>query len=114
MLEKRRGSAFPLVERCMSIRLDADLAALTPGRPAVVESERRLRKETSYGYLHALWWVWLEDGRSVISVPPGAGDEVRKIAMRIEHGEQIFEGDTVALLKAPLDKALVAAGLAPT
>ena len=69
MLER----VFPLIERYHGLRLDANLSALMPGRVAVVESPRRLRREQSYGFVHALWWTWLLDSRSVISVPPGAG-----------------------------------------
>ena len=63
-------SHFPLVERYMGIRLEAELRALEAGKVEVVESSRRLEREESYGFLHALWWIWLEDGRSVASVPP--------------------------------------------
>ena len=61
---------FPIIDRYMGERLGAELFGLPKVRVTVVESPRRLRPEMSYGFVHALWWVWLNDGRSVISVPP--------------------------------------------
>lgn len=68
---------FPLVDRYMGIRMAIDLSALVPGRVTVIESDRRLRREQSYGFVHSLWWIWLSDGRSALSVVPGAGKAVR-------------------------------------
>jgi len=105
---------FPLVDRYMGLRMEVDLPPLHPGRVEVVESARRLGREQSYGFVHALWWIWLEDGRSTASVPPGAGDVVGRILEDVDSGEQIFDEELVRRLKAPIDAALAAAGLLPT
>mgnify|MGYP005853662903 CR=1 FL=1 len=39
---------FPLLERYIGHRLDADLGALAPGRAAIAETARRLGREESY------------------------------------------------------------------
>jgi ribosomal protein S18 acetylase RimI-like enzyme len=104
---------FPLVDRYMGLRLEVELAEVKPGRVAVVESTRRLRKEMSYGYVHGLWWVWLTDGRSAASVPPGAGDEVRRILEGAETGNPLRLPQIAEALKAPVDEALTQAGLKP-
>ncbi len=43
---------FPLVDRYVGMRLGTDLSAIPRGKVCVVESERRLRAELSYGYVH--------------------------------------------------------------
>jgi GNAT superfamily N-acetyltransferase len=108
---ERPNIVFPLVDRYMGIRMDADFLALRPGRGAVVESPRRLRREQSYGFIHALWWVWLADGRSAASVPPGAGDAVAKILGDVSCGEELFDPNLAEKLKVPVNAALAEAGL---
>ncbi len=54
---------FPLIDRYMGLRMDVELETLRPGELVVVESRRRLRKELSYGFIHAAWCLWLTDGR---------------------------------------------------
>ena len=105
--------SFPLVGRYMGSRLDVDLAGVVPGRVLVVESERRLRREMSYGFVHALWWVALADGRSAASVPPGAGEEVAATLDCVDASRQLDAPDLADLLRGPVDAALVAAGLKP-
>ena len=73
----------------MGIRLEAELRVLEAGTVEVIESHRRLRKEQNYGFLHALWWIRLEDGRSVASVPPGAGDAVRAVLEDVKDPGQL-------------------------
>jgi ribosomal protein S18 acetylase RimI-like enzyme len=103
---------FPLVDQFQGMRLDADLSALAPGTRHVVETDKRLRRERSYGYVRALWWIWLEDGRSVASVPPGTGDAVRVIAA--EAGRDALADPALAeRLKRPVNAALERAGLEP-
>ena len=70
---------FPLIDIYAGIRLGTDLSTLRPDDLRIVESDRRLRREGSYGFIHALWWLRLTDGASVLSVPPGAGGEIRKL-----------------------------------
>ncbi len=107
-------STFPLVDRYTAIRMDLDFAILKPGRVTVVESPRRLRREQSYGFLHALWWVWLEDGRSAVSLPPGAGKAIGRILEEVRKGKQLFDPEIAEQLKKPVNEALRKAGLKET
>ena len=107
-------AVFPLVDQYMGIRMEVDLSALAPGRAAVVASPRRLRKEQSYGYIHALWWLWLEDGRSAASVPPGAAEAVGEILEPVASRQEHFDPNVSDRLKAPVDAALINAGLKPS
>lgn len=50
----------------------------------VVESDRRIHRETSYGFVHALWWIDRHGRGAVISVPPGAADLTRKITANVD------------------------------
>lgn len=81
--------SFPLVERQLGIRLGVDFSRLTPGRTAVAECERRLAPETVYNYARVLWCFWLDDGRSVVSVPPGAGKAVARIIGPVRRPEEL-------------------------
>ena len=85
---------FHNIEQYLSARLDCDLTQVKPGQPCVVETPRRLQCEPSYDDIRALWWLELSDGRSVISVPPGAGDEVRHIIGEMPSSEP-FGGQAV-------------------
>ena len=104
---------FPLVDRYMGLRMEADFASARPGRTTVVESPRRLKKELSYGYVHALWWVWLSDGRSIVSVPPGAGDGIRKAVAGIEPPDSFADPELPDHLAPPVNEALKENGLTP-
>jgi hypothetical protein len=104
---------FPAVDEYLGVLLGADLWAVKRGRTAVVESADRLRAHLSYGFIHALWWVWLEDGRSVASVPPGAGPEVEKVAGGVREAAALFSPSLAEELKAPVTRALSRAGAAP-
>lgn len=105
------GIGFPLVDRYMGLRMGVDLSALKPGRVMVVESARRLRREQSYGFIHALWWVWLSDGHSAASVPPGAGEGVAKILDAAQRAEDVLDASIAERLKIPVNDALRKAGL---
>lgn len=70
---------FDLIDKYVGIRLGVDLADVKPGQVLIVESPRRLNREMSYGFAHALWWVRFVDGRSVISVPPGCTEGIDDI-----------------------------------
>ena len=91
--------------------MEARLRVLQPGRTLVVESPRRLRREQSYGFVHALWWVWLADGRSAVSVPPGAGEAVARLVREVRCGEPLFGRHPAERLKIPVNQALAQAGL---
>jgi hypothetical protein len=104
-------SIFPIVDRYLAIRMEIDLSALPSGRTLVVESDCRLRREQSFGYFRALWWLWLTDGRTAVSVPPGAGPAVQAIAQQIRGPEEIFQPELAEALKTPINDALRQAGL---
>jgi hypothetical protein len=76
----------------------------------VVESSRRLTAEPSYGYIHGLWWLWLADGRSVVSVPPGAGRAIRAIVGAVDRETALFDEHRAEALKGPVEAALRDAG----
>ena len=98
---------FSLIDEYMGIRLDVDLAAVKPGHVEVVESRRRLQLEQSYGFIHALWWVRLDDGRSVVSVPPGTGEAVARILPKhVESDQQLFDPQVADRLEGPVNDAL--------
>lgn len=107
----RPTSMFPLVDEFHGIRMGVDLALLEPRRVTVVESSRRLQKEQSYGYIRALWWLWLEDERSAVSVLPGTGDAVGKIASGVRSAERLLEPQLAQRLKGPVNALLREAGM---
>jgi len=111
MTRRLSGIVFPLVDRYIGIHMGVDLSTLRPGRVMVSESARRLRREQSYGFIHALWWVWLEDGRSAASAPPGAGEGVAEILDAAHSAEQVLDPGIADRLKPPVNNALHKAGL---
>lgn len=118
MADQRAGAQFPLVDTFHGVRMGVDLFVAKPGTITVVESHRRLQREKGYGYIRALWWLWLEDGRSAVSVPPGAGKAVQEIAenirgigRNIRAPERILDPALAERLKEPVNMALRAAGL---
>ena len=102
--------SFALIDRYVGIRLGVDLAFLHPGQTCVVESSRRLTAEPSYGYIHGLWWLWLANGRSVVSVPPGAGHAVRSVLGAVDSRQALFDEPRAEALKGPVDAALLDVG----
>jgi ribosomal protein S18 acetylase RimI-like enzyme len=111
MTERSAGIVFPFVDQYMGLRMGIDLSAVKPGRVMVVESVRRLRREQSYGFIHALWWIWLEDGRSALSAPPGAGEGVAKVTGAVRRAEQLLDSGIAEQLKSPVNASLRKAGL---
>jgi len=105
---------FALVEQYHGLRLGADLRAVKPGEVVVVETPRRLSREPSYGYVRAFWWLWLEDGRSVASVPPGTGDRASDILAAVCSADAVLDPDRAARLRELVDQALLRAGMAAT
>jgi len=106
MSNDKAGCAFPLVDQYMSIRLGGDLSELPPGQVTVVESSRRVQREESYGFILALWWVWLADGRSLASAPLGAGPELAEILAAARGREALDNAMLVEQLKGPVNRAL--------
>ena len=113
MVMKLDVRQFPLIDEREGIRMGADLAALEPGKTLVVESPRRLQKEQSYGYIRALWWLWRADGRSAVSVPPGAGERVEQIVKAVHEPRQLHDDGLAEQLRTPVNESLRQAGLEP-
>ena len=118
MADRRAAAQFLLVDTFHGVRMGVDLSGLRPGSVTVVESPRRLQREKGYGYIRALWWLWLEDGRSAVSVPPGAGravqqiaENIRGIGRNIRAPERILDPALAEQLTQPVNMALRAAGL---
>lgn len=103
----------PLVERYLSIRLDADLTHLSPGETVVVETQRRLARETSYSFVRAAWYLRLVDGRRVLSIPPGAGTAAKEWLDRTA-GDKLPDGSEIEDLRRAIDQSLIQAGLPRT
>ena len=111
---KTGAVAFDLIDKYVGILLDVDLSGVPRGATVVMESPRRLRRELSYGYVHALWWVWLDDGRSVISVPPGSGRNISQLVDGIQDSGAVLNANLAARLQVPINSALETAGLPHT
>ncbi len=106
------STSFALIDRYLSTVLGADLAAARPGEVEVAGTPRRLGPLQSYAFIHAFYGVWLEDGRTVLSVPPAARDRVLDM---IDTLAVAMPGPELARSIAPhIDAALTQAGLAPT
>jgi hypothetical protein len=114
MMDEEAMSRFLLVDRYVGTSMDVDFSALLPGHVEVVESSRRLRREQSYGFIHAMRWIWLADGRSAASVPPGAGSMVSEILENVHEQNRILDSDLAGQLRGPIDDALHSAGLKKT
>ena len=110
-MDEPSNMVFPLVDEYMGIHMKVDFRSLRPGRVKVVASSRRFRKELSYGFVHGLWWVWLRDGRSAASVPPGARKAVEEILSDVRRSEQLFDPNLAEQLQVPVNEALRKAGL---
>lgn len=107
-------NTFPLLDAYAGAMLGADLSSIAPNQIKIVESPRRLRPEKSYGFVHALWWVHFEDGRSIVSVPPGSGDAVEDIiGSRHKFPGSVFDGDLPERLRDAIGPALDSAGVGP-
>jgi ribosomal protein S18 acetylase RimI-like enzyme len=104
---------FPLIDQYLGIQFDMDLSALAPGEIGVVESERRLRCEQSYGYIHALFGIWFVDGRVALSVPPGARRGVLEVLVKAGISSPPFDPCLSQGLIAPVNRALQEAGRPP-
>jgi RimJ/RimL family protein N-acetyltransferase len=100
-------STSPFVDCYIGTQLDIDVSVLTAGDIVVVESDRRLRPEQSYVYIHALYGIWFEDGRIAVSVPPGTHCDVAK-ALPITAR---FDEEWLESLRGPINHVLKQAGL---
>ena len=107
-------TTFDLLDRHVGLRMGLDLAAVRPGRTTVAATPRRLRREASYGYVRALWWAWLADGRSAISCPPGTAAAVAAVAAGASRAQELADPALAETLRRCVDPALLTAGLPPT
>jgi hypothetical protein len=106
--------SFPLVDQLTGIALGADLAPLESGTTHVVACTHRLTRERSYSFLHALWWVWLADGRSAVSVPPGVQDGILGAVASVTTADEMLSPSTARRLRTIVDDGLRAHGLGAT
>ena len=107
-------NSFPLIDQQLSIRLDCEFTALLPGVVTVVETPRRLVAEEHFSYVRALWWIWLADGRSVLSVPPGMAREIAPVIAGIDNPHRLLDSALATALRGLIDCALTEAGLPAT
>jgi hypothetical protein len=109
---------FPWIDRYIGTLLDIDVTDIMPGDLTIVESNRRLHPEQSYGFVQALYGFWFEDGRIAVSVPPGAGEQVRAHLRRKPEGKPgkdlfALEAERLDALADAVNGALGQAGLNP-
>jgi len=102
-----------MVERFLSICLSCELADVPLGRLTVVETPLRLKREMSYGYIRVLWWLHLNDGRSVLSVPPGDHTASRRSVEALGDPLQWSEEEALTALRDPMSPLLARAGMPP-
>ena len=107
-------STFPLLDSCMGRHLDADLAALKPGKTIVKEWINLLPAGKRVETLNALWWLWLDNGCSIVSVPPGSRVEIASIIQDAEQAAGEFDEGRINRIKAAVDSAIIAEGYSPT
>lgn len=105
---------FPLVSEYLGRRMGAALTELPRFGTLIVETPRRLRRERSYGYVRALWWARLADGRSVVSVPPGAAEAIRPLTAAVTGPHGLWDAELADRLRPPIDAVLRGAGCPPT
>ena len=48
---------FPLIDKYLGTILDVDVAGRKPEETIVADTTRRLRRETSYNFVHALYGI---------------------------------------------------------
>ena len=99
----RSNAVFSLVDRYRETQLGVNFRALKPGPVTVVESPARLEPLPGDELICALWWVWLADGRSVASVPPGAGGAVADILREAHRAEQVVDPHLAKRIAAPIN-----------
>jgi hypothetical protein len=102
----RMAPTFHYIDQLVGMQLGFDLSRVPPGRTRVVASRRRLCRERSYGFVHGLWWVWLADGRSLVSVPPGARTAVEEIVADAPDAEALLVPALASRLEGPMDEVL--------
>ena len=105
---------FPLIEAYFSTLLGCHLTALRPGVTRVHPSRRRLLREESYSFRQPLWWLWLADGRSLVSVMPGAEQAVASLVAGVGAADMLLQPTLGAQLCKVLDPLLRARRLPAT
>ncbi len=105
---------YPIVEVFESVHLGVALSTVTPGDLSVIETPERLRPRLSYSFVHAAVLLALDDGRRVLSVPPGAGEVAAQVLRSTAAaGLDPLSDAVAALLAEAVEPALLAGGLAP-
>jgi ribosomal protein S18 acetylase RimI-like enzyme len=96
---------FRLLGRYAAIRLGLDRDELKTRDQIIVESERRNYPEPSYAYVRLVWWMRYVDGRTMISVPPGARDVAARFATGRHHATCLPDESEAQVLIALINKS---------
>jgi hypothetical protein len=100
-----------VVDAYLGTRLGVDFASLRSDTVTLVESPQRLERHVGHNCTRVLWWVWLRDGRSALSVPPGAGDVVSAALEGARSPEALLAPATADALRPVIDDVLRCRGL---
>jgi len=104
---------FPLIDKYLGTILDVDVAGRKPGETIVADTTRRLRRETSYNFVHALYGIFFSDGSVAFSVTPGARSEiVRLLQSKPLHAIDTFDLNWLDNLLACINHSRSIVGLA--
>ena len=87
---------FKLVNEYMFFRLGAKELSKNF---RIIETERRLKCEPSYGYVHMIWIVKFIDGSIVASVPSGTSEKVKLFLSDSINKENIYDTFFISQLK---------------
>jgi len=93
-------SEFALVREYLFSRLGAE--SIHDGL-TIVESERRQRREMSYGYVHMIWIAAFADGPVVASVPLNASEEIKAFIHGNIEKFDVTDDEFISPLKALAD-----------
>lgn len=107
-------SRFPYVEKYLSSRMGCDLSQALPGQTIIIATSQRLECEPSYDEVRVLWWLQINDGRSIISVPPGAESDIQHIINDMQSSEPFGGEATINQIRDSIDRLIVQHGINPT
>jgi len=106
---------YKLVDRYLGVIFGMDISSMTPGECRVAKSARRLQREQSYGFVHALFGVCLSDDRTAISVTPGAEEVIRELLAHSKlNFKDGFDNNLLKCIEDIVKKAREQMGLPPS
>lgn len=79
------------VDNYYSVYMDTDVSAIASGTAKVVSSKRRVTRETGYGFIHAVWILFLRDNRCVVSAHPNTAAKLEKLFQSVKKKSLIKE-----------------------